>query len=111
MIDTRERGVAALVVAVAIALVAGAALVAQEPSTYHPTGEAALRVQVHQLKVENARLRATLAEVQAALDSERLTDERAALEQQLRDEIKPPAEATFDWTKGAFVPPPQEPPK
>lgn len=72
---------------------------------------ARLKVQVHQLKVENARLRSALATLQAELDSERLSDERAALEQQLRDEIKPPAGATFDWTTGAFVTPHREPPK
>jgi hypothetical protein len=67
---------------------------------------AQLKVQAHQLRVENARLRSALAAVQADLDSERLTDERAALEQQLRDEIKPPAGHVFDWTAGAFAPPP-----
>lgn len=70
-----------------------------------------LKVQVHQLRVENARLRSTVATLQAELDSERLTDERATLEQQLRDEVKPPAGQVFDWTQGRFVPPPQEPPK
>jgi len=97
--------------AVLLAVLLGAVLVAQESGALHPTGESALRVQVHQLKVENARLRSAVATLQAELDSERLSDERAALEQQLRDEIKPPAGHVFDWATGGFVPPPQEPPK
>ena len=70
------------------------------------------RVEAHLLRVENARLRAALAQLQAELDTLRLSAEREALVEQLRRELGAPADATFDWSQRRFVmpsPPPQEP--
>ena len=74
-----------------------------------PPLEAAL-VQAHVLRVENAQLRAVVAQLRAELDSARLSDERTQLEQQLRVALKPPDGHVFDWTTKHFAPP-QEPVK
>lgn len=71
----------------------------------------ALKVEAHALRVENAQLKAALADLQAQLASAILTAERQALEQELRDTMKPAADAVFDWQKKAFVIPPKEPQK
>ena len=63
------------------------------------------RIELHLLRVENAKLRAAIAQLQAELDTVRLTAERAALVNQLRKELKPPEGSEFDWTAKAFVPP------
>lgn len=89
-----------------LALTAGAAW-SQPPSALSPLAEA--RVAAHLLRVENAQLRAQVAELQAALDSARLTAERVALEQQLREELHPPADHVFEWQTQRFVPRPEAP--
>lgn len=95
---TIRRALPALVASV-VALVAMEAF-AQAPLS--PLADA--RVEAHRLRVENAQLRAELARVQAALDSERLTAERHALERQLREELKPPDGHVFDWNTKRFIP-------
>lgn len=66
------------------------------------------QVELHTLRVENAQLRARLADAQATVDSLRLSAERAALEQQLRAELAPPEGYVFDWPARRFVPPPPQ---
>lgn len=64
------------------------------------------RIDVHLLRVENAKLRATLAQLQAEIDTLRLTAERAALVETLRAEQKAPADWVFDWNTRTFHAPP-----
>ncbi|WP_291988358.1 hypothetical protein [Luteitalea sp.] len=101
-----RRGALAILVGL---LVGACLLVAAEALAQAPVSPlTAAKVEAHRLRVENAQLRAQLAQVQAALDSERLTAERLALEQLLRDELHPPEGHVFDWIEQRFIPP-QEP--
>lgn len=90
-------------------------LLAQEATTASPpplTAAQDERVEAHLLRVENARLRAALAQLQADIDTLRLSAERDALLKALRRELNAPEDATFDWSQRRFVmpsPPPQEP--
>lgn len=92
-------------------LLTGGGLAGQVPASA-PAMPEILQAQVdaHRLRVENAQLRHRVAQLQAALDEERLSDERAGLEQRLRDEMKPQAGHVFDWATGTFVPQ-KEPPR
>lgn len=67
------------------------------------------RIDAHLLRVENVRLRAALAQVQAELEMRRLTEERATLVETLRRERAVPATWTFDWTTKQFVDPDKKP--
>jgi hypothetical protein len=61
------------------------------------------RWEAHVLRVENATLRAEIADLRAKLDSANLSSERFLLEQEFRDVLKPPTDALFDWSTGRFV--------
>lgn len=63
------------------------------------------RIELHLLKVENAKLRSMVAQLQAELDTVRLTAERTTLVEQLRKELHPPEGAIFDWNSRTFVVP------
>ena len=96
---------------VALASLASVAF-GQEP--VRPTAE------IDVLKVQNVQLRRGLLRQQVA-DLQRQVQEAGAkldadmkaLEAALRASLKPPAEWTFDWERGTFVPPAPkpEPPK
>jgi len=60
------------------------------------------QVEAHRLRVDNAQLRARVAELQAEIDGLRLTAERAELEQRLREAIKPAAGSVFNWQTLTF---------
>lgn len=95
--------------AIVILLLLGGAVVYAQAPPAAPSELLRAQAEVHVLRVENAQLRARLSELQATLDSARLTAERAALEQRFRDELKPAAGAVFNWQTLRFDSPTQEP--
>jgi hypothetical protein len=76
---------------------------AQAPGPALPPLEQA-KAEAHKLRVENAQLRAALSSLQAEIDALKLSAERAALEAQIREAVKPPAGSTFNWQTLTFDP-------
>lgn len=98
VMTTRLRWSVAVFVALAVASAA-----AQAPSGLSDLARA--KAQAHLLSVENAQLRATVARLQAEIDTLKLTAERASLEAAMREELKLPAGRGFNWQTLAFDPP------
>ena len=84
------------------------------PTPIAPTAEVqVLKTKNLQLRESVLRLQWTDLQKQVQVAMQQLEDEKQALERELRAALTPPSDWTFDWSRGAFVPPAPkpEPPK
>jgi hypothetical protein len=82
------------------------ALAMQQDSPPRLTEAAQLRADLHKVRTQLAIAQSQAAQCQARLSSSELMTERAALEAQFRELLKPAPEAVFNWETSKFDPPP-----
>ncbi|MBK9497049.1 MAG: hypothetical protein IPO08_21560 [Xanthomonadales bacterium] len=108
---------------VVLCLVLAAAAFAQDAPVASPVPHAltdaercsvdslAQRATIMALRGELAKLTARIAELEAPLVNEAVAKERASLEAQFRERLKPPEGSTFNWQTLTFVAPKAQEPK